>query len=103
MQKLKFKSSDGNIICDITVKKSNITKIDLESLFIPLMLHMELCITLSTDSKVFNDIRNMRSEFYTNVLKYLVNLNYMNGNEVPKEITDFLIQDKKSTNWYHDD
>lgn len=102
MTKIKFKSTDGNIICDLTVKKSNLTKKGLEALFIPLMLHMDLCINLS-DSYLYKNIQNIRSTFYTDVLKFLIISNQEHGNEIPKEITDFMTKENKSINWYQDD
>lgn len=102
MHKLKYKSDDGLIDCTITVN-STISKDRLEATFKSLMLHLETSVGVYTHRALFDQITKMRGEFYTQVLKCLVDENLSKGHKVPSHILDHVSQGSKSSNWDYDD
>jgi hypothetical protein len=101
MHKLQFKSNDGTITCHLTVKNS-IPKEKLESVFKSLMLHMETSIGLYSNRHIFDSVTKIRGEFYTKVLKFLVDENLNNGQQVPQNILQHLANEKKP-HWSFED
>jgi len=104
MHKLKFESDDGTITCLLTVK-SNIPKEKLESAFKSLMLHLETSIGVYPNRSIFDGLTKMRGEFFSKVLKFLVDENLSKGQDVPSHILQHLSDKSKGSNWSfdHDD
>lgn len=97
MHKLKFVSDDKTISCSITVD-NNISKEKLESIFKSLMLHLETSVGLHSNRPIFDMITQMRGEFYSKVLKFLVDENLNKGHVVPSHILQHL-SDKDKKHW----
>lgn len=102
MHKLKYKSDDGLIDCTITVN-SPIAKDKLEAAFKSLMLHLETSVGVYAHRNLFDQITKMRGEFYTQVLKCLVDENLSKGHSVPPHILSHVSQGSNLSNWSYDD
>jgi hypothetical protein len=102
MHKLKFESDDGTITCLLTVR-NNIPKDKLESAFKSLMLHLETSIGVYPNRPIFDGLTKMRGEFYSKVLKFLVDENLNKGHDVPSHILQHLSNKSKASNWSYDD
>lgn len=102
MHKLKFESDDGTITCLLTVK-NNIPKDKLEAAFKSLMLHLETSIGVYPNRPIFDGLTKMRGEFYSKVLKFLVDENLSHGQEIPQHILQHLSSGGRQTNWSYDE
>ncbi|HLD91413.1 MAG TPA: hypothetical protein VI911_10450 [Patescibacteria group bacterium] len=101
MHKLRFESDDGTITCILTVNNL-IPKEKVESAFRSLMLHLETSIGIYPNRLIFDSITKMRGEFYSNVLKFLVDENLSKGQKVPSHILKHLSSNRQS-NWSFDE
>ena len=101
MHKMQFKSDDDNIVCTLTIK-SEIPKEKAETIFRSLILHLETSIGVYPNKPIFNGITKLRGEFYSKVLKFLVDENLNKGHEVPTHILQHLSSGKQS-HWYDED
>ena len=103
MHKLKFTSDDGSISCSITVN-NNIPKDKLEPIFKSLMLHLETSVAMYSERHMFDNLTRLRGEFYSQVLKLLVDENLDKGQEVPSHILKHVSGNSKPK-WtgYYDD
>ena len=103
MHKLKFTSEDGTISCSITVNNS-IPKDRLEPIFRSLMLHLETSVGIYPERVMFDNLTRLRGEFYSKVLKLIVDENLEKGQEVPSHILKHISGDSKPkfTGYYDD-
>lgn len=103
MHKLKFTSDDGSISCLLTVH-NDIPKEKLEPIFKSLMLHLETSVGVYVNKSMFDSINKLRGDFYSNVLKFLVDENLDKGQEVPSHILKHVSNNSKPK-WtgYYDD
>lgn len=101
MHSFCFTSEDKSIHCTLTVK-SNVPKDKIDPIFKSLMLHLETSIGVYPNKPIFENITKLRGEFYSAVLKFLVDENLNNGREVPTHILQHLSNKDKSS-WSYDD
>lgn len=101
MQKLKFISDGGNIECVFTYKQ-NIPKEKVDAIFRSCMLHIETSLDLYLNKPIFEGISKLRGEFFTKVLKFLVDDNLNHGHEIPRHILQHLTKNKQS-NWCYEE
>ena len=97
MQKVNFKSDDGTINCQLIID-SDIPKEKLESAFRSLMLHLETSVGLYHNKRMFEGIIKLRGEFYSKVLKFIVDENLDKGYQVPSNILKHL-SEKNKCHW----